>query len=250
MNTVFRYLFLFFIFTACDTDSAWDCVKAAGAITQEVILLESFEKLDVRHRVQLIVKQGEEQKVVLETGENLRGKITLKVTNGELRIENGTSCNLVRDYEITKVYVTSPNINQIRNGSGLSVLSEGVLGFPSLALLSEDTGVEGDIHTVGDFELQLDVESLNIVANGKSNFFISGQAESASIGFYGGDGRFEGQNFIIQNLTIFHRSSNKMIVNPQESISGEIRGVGDVISLNEPPVVEVEAFYTGRLIFQ
>ena len=37
-----------------------------------------------------------------------------------------------------------------------------------------------------------------------------------------------------------------MIVNPQQSISGQIRGTGDVISINEPPIVEVERLYTGQ----
>ncbi len=245
-----RYFLLLFVFVACDSEGAWDCIKAAGTITQEEIVLESFEKLDVRHRVQLIVRHGDEQKVILETGENLRGKITLNVTDGELRIDNGNNCNLVRDYGITKVYVTSPNITQIRNGSGLPVISEGVLAFPSLALISEDTAVEGDIHTVGDFYLQMDVQSLSIVANGKSNFFLSGNAENAFFGLYSGDGRIEASNFIVQDLNIYHRSTNKMFVNPRQSIVGEIRSVGDVIAVHQPPEVEVVEFYTGRLIFE
>jgi hypothetical protein len=250
MKGIFKYLILVIAFTACDSDGAWDCIKAAGTITQEEIVLESFEKLDVRHRVQLIVKHGEEQKVILETGENLRGNIILSVVDGVLRIDNSATCNLVRDYGITKVYVTSPNITQIRNGSGLPVLSEGVLGFASLALISEDTAVEGDIHTVGDFYLQLDVQSLSIVANGKSNFFLSGNAENAFFGLYSGDGRIEAADFIVQNLNIYHRSTNKMFVNPRQSIMGEIRSLGDVIAVHQPPVVEVVEFYTGRLIFE
>lgn len=250
MRIFFYSIFLFFVLTACDSDSAWDCVKASGTIAQEEIPLEAFDKLDVRHRVQLIVKQGDEQQVILETGENLRGDITLSVIEGVLRIDNNASCNLVRDYGITKVYVTSPNITQIRNGSGLPVLSEGVLVFPTLALLSEDTAVEGDIHTVGDFHLQLDVQSLTIVANNKSNFFLSGEVETATLGLYSGDGRVEATHLIIQDLNIFQRSSNKMFVNPRQSIRGEIRGVGDVIAVFQPPLVEVEEFYTGRLIFE
>jgi hypothetical protein len=41
-----------------------------------------------------------------------------------------------------------------------------------------------------------------------------------------------------------------MFVNPQRSIRGEIRSGGDVIAVFRPPVVEVEEFYTGRLIFE
>jgi hypothetical protein len=40
-----------------------------------------------------------------------------------------------------------------------------------------------------------------------------------------------------------------MIVNPQESIVGELRGTGDLISLKTPSIVEVEQYYTGQLIF-
>lgn len=250
IKRVFTYTFVVFLITACDSDSTWDCIKSTGALIQEEIPLETFEKLDVRHRIQLIVKEGEQQEVVLETGENLRDDITFSVVDGVLQIENQTSCNLFREYGITKVYVTSPNITQIRNGSGLAVLSDGVLTYPSLALVSENTNIEDDIHTVGDFNLQLEVQNFTIIANGKSNFFLSGQAETASIGLYSGDGRVEAANFVVQELDIYHRSSNKMIVNPRQSILGEIRSVGDVVSVFHPPVVEVEEYYTGQLIFQ
>jgi hypothetical protein len=45
-------------------------------------------------------------------------------------------------------------------------------------------------------------------------------------------------------------SGSKMVVNPQQSIIGSIRSTGDVISLNQPPIVDVEEWFTGRLIFQ
>jgi hypothetical protein len=53
-----------------------------------------------------------------------------------------------------------------------------------------------------------------------------------------------------QNIDIFQRSSNDMIVNPQQTLTGEIRSTGDVILVNTPPIIEVEEFYTGQLIFE
>ena len=41
-----------------------------------------------------------------------------------------------------------------------------------------------------------------------------------------------------------------MVVNPQQTLSGELKGTGDLISVNEPPIVDVERFYTGELLFQ
>jgi hypothetical protein len=59
----------------------------------------------------------------------------------------------------------------------------------------------------------------------------------------------EAVDFLIQELIVFHRSTNKIIINPQVSIIGEIRSLGDVISENNPPVVNVVEYYTCRLIF-
>lgn len=249
MRNIF-YIFLFAILSGCDTDSGIDCFKSSGDIFQEEIELSFFDKVNVGHRVQLFIKQGEEQRVLLKTGENLRRKIKLNVSENRLNIENGNNCNLVRDYGITKVFITVPNLTEIRNSSSLAIQGQGTLVFPDITLLSEDTYNEDNYNTDGDFILDLKSEKLTIVANGFSNFFLSGTATTAHMGLYSGVSRLEAQNLIIKDLTFFHRSSNKMFVNPQQSIRGEIRSTGDVISLNQPPIVEVEEFYTGRLIFQ
>ena len=90
---------------------------------------------------------------------------------------------------------------------------------------------------------------MNITANGFSNFFLTGSAIKANIALYSGNSRVEAADFLIQDLIVFHRSTNKIIVNPQMSIIGEIRSLGDVISKNEPPLIDVTEYYTGRLIF-
>lgn len=234
----------------CNSADSWDCIKSSGDIYQEEISVGFFDKLDVRHRVQLIVKQGFERKVILETGENLRSKINISVQDSILRMENDNSCNLSRDYGVTKVYVTSPDLIEIRNASGLTVLSEGVLEYDRLDLISRKGDIDGEVHNVGDFELNINVNKLNVTADGNSTFFIKGQAESAFIGFYSGIPRFEGAELTMQELKIYHSSSNDIIVNPQQAIRGKLLSVGDLISLNEPAIIEVEEFWDGRLIFR
>ncbi len=139
---------------------------------------------------------------------------------------------------------------EIRNSSGLTVESQGVLAFDELELVSNDPDNLDVYHFDGDFRLDLDVGRLKIRANGISKFYLRGRAGFGNIQLFDGDARVEAEDLMIENLFFFHRSSNKMIVNPLRSIRGEIRGVGDVISLNRPPIVEVEELYTGRLIFQ
>ena len=86
--------------------------------------------------------------------------------------------------------------------------------------------------------------------NNLSNCFISGKTTNLNITFAAGTSRFEGRDLVAQNIYIWNRSSNDMIVNPQQSLTGKITGTGDVISVNTPPVITVEEIYTGRLIFE
>jgi len=235
---------------ACNGENVPDCFQNAGSIVQQEFTVEAFDKITVFERIELIVKEEADQKVVVETGEYLLNDIKVYVEDGRLIIRNENGCNLTRDYGITKVFVSAPNLTAIRNSSGLTVSSDGVLNYQSFTIISEDFGAEeGLYHTDGDFDLEVNSDAISVITNDISNIFMSGSVEDINIRFFSGDGRFEGRDLIAQNVTIFHRGSNDMIINPQQSLTGEIRSTGDVISINQPPVVDVEEFYTGRLIF-
>lgn len=227
-----------------------DCLQNAGPIIQMDMPVSTFSKIVVFERVQLILKEAPEHKVIVETGEYLRDDIKVSVVDEELILRNDNGCNITRDYGITKIYVSAPNITNIRSSTGLPILSDGVLNYPQLSLISEDFEAEGQYHTIGDFRLEVNSTNLNVVTNNLSHIFLNGSVENLVIGFYAGDSRFEGRNLIAQNIRIFQRSSNDMIINPQVFLSGEIRGTGNVILVNEPPIVEVETYYTGRLIIE
>lgn len=233
---------------SCNSKNGWDCFQTAGDTVEIEIAVTAFERILVNRDVELIISEGPEFNLRIESGKNLINDIEVKVVGNQLQISNNNTCNFVRDFGITKAYVTAPNITEIRNSSQFEVSSEGVLNFPNLVLNSEDFNEPGSF-TVGDFRLEVNAISLQIISNNISTFYISGQAENLNVGFFAGAGRFEGANLIAQNVQVFHRGSNDMIVNPQQSLTGELRSSGNLISLNEPPLVNVQQFYTGQLIF-
>ena len=244
------YIALTIVLLSCNGENVPDCFQNSGTIVQQEFNVDTFDKITVFERVELIVKDEPVQKVVVETGKYLLNDVDVKVEDRRLTLVNNNSCNLTRDYGITKVYVSAPNLTEIRNSSGLTVSSDGILNYSNLSLISEDFNDKNTTHTDGDFNLQINSDRIRVVVNNLSSVFLNGSVNNLFIGFYAGDSRFEGANLIAQNINIFQRSSNDMIVNPQQSIKGEIRGTGDVISLNHPPVVDVEEFYTGTLIFE
>ena len=244
------YILAVIVLLGCDSKNAWDCIQDAGQIINQEYDVEDFKKIQVWERVQLIIRQGEFQSVIVQTGENLIDEVQVVVEDGILKLSDRNSCNHVRDYGITKVFVQVPDLLEIRNSSGLTVESQGVIAFEELALISEDPDNLDIYHFDGDFRITLDVGRLKVVSNGISKFYLDGEAGFANFQLYDGDARIESADLVVQNLYFLHRSSNKMIVNPQATIRGELRGTGDVISMNRPPIVEVEELYTGRLIFQ
>lgn len=247
---IFLYIICIVVFIGCDSENAPDCFQSSGDIIQQDFDIDAFDKIIVWNRVQLIISQGRDQSVVVETGENLLNEIHVRVEDSILKVSNRNSCNYTRDYGITKVYVKVPNLSEIRNSSGLTVESRGIIGFPDIVLISDDREVQDEFHIDGDFRMTLDVIRLKVVANGLSKFYLNGKAQNAFFGAYDSDVRIEAGNLIVQNISFFHRSTNKMIIHPTEQLRGEIRGLGDVIAKNRPPIVEVEEFFTGRLIFE
>ena len=240
---------LLMVVLGCDSDKGLNCFQTAGDIIQQEFTVDDFTKITVEERVQLILKQGQ-QKIIIETGENLMNDIDVSVKDGVLTVFNNNGCNLVRDYNITKAIITSPNITEIRNASGYEVQSDGVLAYPALSLISEDLDEEDFYHKDGDFRLELDVQELQIMGNGLSNYYLSGHATSADIEILEGDARFEGRDLLIDDLYIYHRGTNQVIVNPQLSLRGQILSTGDLIAVSHPEIVEVEELYTGKLIFE
>jgi len=243
------FILSFLLIIACDSEDTGDCFKKAGSIIQQEIIVSSFDKVLVNRDIELIIKEGITQSVIIETGKNLINDVVAEVVDGRLTLTDNNTCNYIRDYGITKVYVTSSSITEIRSSTQYEISSDGVLSYPSLTVLSEDFSAPESFNT-GDFRLQIDNTNFNLVFNNLSVCYITGQTDNLNITFAAGTSRFEGRNLIAQKVTLSNRGSNDMIVNPQQEIKGKISGIGDVISVNVPPIINVEEVYRGRLIFE
>lgn len=243
--TIFVALFLI----ACNGDNVPDCFQNAGDLVRETVEVDNFSTITVFENINMVIRQGTEQSVEIETGEFLRNEVSATVENDRLILRNDNGCNFVRDYGLTTVYVTSPNISEIRSSTGLLVSSDGVLNYPNLLLISESfTNTESET-TDGSFDLDVNSETVRITVNGIAFFKLRGTTVNFDVFIAAGDSRIEAANLVAQNVNVNHRGTNDVFVNPQQRISGVIRGTGDVISSNRPPEVEVEEIFNGRLIF-
>ena len=250
-----KYLLIFpflglLLFMACDTEDAPDCFRTSGRMIEKEFQVEPFEELIVYEGINLFLIQGAEHRVVVETGENLINEISAEVVEGRLILRNDNSCNFVRDYNVTKIYVTVPDLKWLQNAGNRVIKSVGELHFPVIWLRSLNQERAKGVYTVGDFDLHLVSDHVRVTGDDFSNFFLRGSTDYLNLYIANGDGRVEAQDLIAETVEIQHRGTNKLFVNPQQVLKGEIRSTGDVISVNRPPVVQVETFYTGKLVFE
>ena len=236
-----------FAFAACDKPG--DCVKSSGALAVRNCTVPDFSKIMARKGIAVVVTQGDTYKVEVHSGENLINDIQVSVIGDMLVLEDNTTCNWVREYGETTVYVTAPNLTDIYCKTELNIISSGVLTYPNLRLVAMDSYDNFSGTGTGDFVMQVNNQLLVIETNTVSRFFISGNTEDLNASVYASGGIVRAETLLAQQVHVFHRGSNDLFVHPVQSISGDIYSIGNVISVARPPVVNVIEHYRGRLIF-
>jgi hypothetical protein len=246
MKNTFYILFLI-LTTSCGISE--DCFKGNGNSTILTFPFEGFTKVKVYPKVALVIKEGTAYEVRVETQDNIKDRIEVVLEGDLLTVKDNTTCNIARDYGLTTVYITAPNLEEIHSKTEQDVKSDGILHYGLLRLFS--IGDDGDGSGTGDFYIHLDSNGQFVVeSNTMSNYYLQGNCKEMLLNFYFGDGRFYGENLEVEKIKLYQRGSNDMIVKPMQRIEGQILATGDVILKSTPPEIEIEALFTGQLIYE
>ena len=233
----------------CSGENGPDCLQTSGATIREEIIVPEFSRITVFEQIELILLPGTEQKVEVETGENLRNEVSATVEGDRLVLRNENGCNLLRSYGKTKFYVTVPGLQEVRSSTGFPIRSEGTLEVDDLRLISESFTNPETETTDGSFELNVKANRVRIVANGIAYFMLEGTTDILGVTIASGDSRVDARDLEAGEVIINHRGSNDILIKPVQALRGVIRGTGNVISYNRPPVAEVEVLFKGELIY-
>ena len=239
-----------FLFSACDIADAPECLTSPGKIVQQEMVLEPFSQVAVYGKIKVFIEQGAEQQIIVEAGENLMDAVVANVEDGKLILKDQNDCTFFQTTYEPVVHLKVPNLTYIENSGNRMIEGKGILNFPSVVLRSNNLAKNPEVYTNGDFKFELNSNTVVVGGDDFANFYLSGKTGFLRASFWAGDGRLEARELVADSIQIFHRGTNKMILNPQNALRGEIRSTGDVISVNRPPVVEVQSFYTGKLIFE
>jgi hypothetical protein len=248
MRKIIILLSFLLVFISCEKPS--ECYESTGDMVTRTIPVNPFTRIKVYRGIAVVITEGPEYKVEIKSGSNLIDNVSVTQNDNQLVFTDNTTCNWLREYGQTTVYVTTPNLEEIYSKTERNISSNGTLTYPTLRIFALDKDADGEEGAgTGDFYLTLNNSQLVVENNNVSRYFISGTTNEANLNLYAGDGRIDASNLTSQTIKVYHRGSNDMIVRPMQSITGKMVSTGDVILKNNPPIVEVQQLYQGQVIY-
>lgn len=248
MRKIVVLLSFLLVFISCEKPS--ECYESTGDMVTRTIPVNPFTRIKVYRGIAVVITQGIEYKVEIKSGSNLINNVSVTQNDNQLVLTDNTTCNWLREYGQTTIYITTPNLEEIYSKTERNISSNGVLTFPVLRIYALDKDADGEEGAgTGDFNIALNNNQLVVENNNVSRYFISGTTNDANLNLYAGDGRIDASNLTAQSIKVYHRGSNDMIVRPIQSITGKMVSTGDVILKNNPPIVDVQQLYQGHVIY-
>jgi hypothetical protein len=239
------YLLIVLLLVSCDKAEDRECIKAAGKETSLSIALPSFQKLHVGPKIEVVLIQDTENKLVIHGRDNLVKHISYDINSeGFLDLKNKNRCDFLRSYKKNKVKVEVHfvDLNELLFEGTIDLKNEGVLTTNNFKLMIQDGGA-----TVS---LNLNCQSIDAVqGHGYGDFVLTGSCQNlyakiTSNGFCDLTGLTT-----VNNLIFISNTPVLSLVNLQGATADvEINGSGNVKYIGYPSSLNYVRYGTGELV--
>lgn len=216
-------------------------IEPSGNIVTKEVTVQPFNAIKATGLYELILSQGDKESVKIEADDNLQYLFsvsnngnTLMIDMPELKDKNINMKNKddKRGWRL-KVYVTFKKLEDLDAGIVGNVRSASVLKFDA---------IEIDSKNVGNMNLQITANKLNVKNKGVGNLTLSGMATEAMVTNQG-VGQFEGEDLVVQTMEIENTGVGSANVNVQKSLKikdsflGKVRNKGSAKTHTKDGVV-------------
>ncbi|MDX2360595.1 MAG: head GIN domain-containing protein [Crocinitomicaceae bacterium] len=203
--------------TIRENDGERETIKGNGVIKTKDIDVKPFKKIEINGVFDVIVIQGTEEKVTIETDENLLDYIEVDVNGDVLTLDNDPNVT-IKKYTKMKIYVTVNTLTHLfSNGVG-DVTSENEL--TGKKFFAELTGV-------GDVDLNLNFSTLEMNNNGVGDLLLKGKANKVILENTG-VGDIEAYGLIARYVELNHSGVGDSNIYAEDAVTIEMSGIGDV----------------------
>lgn len=150
----------------------------------------NFSRLDIGGAFEVILAQGDQQKVIVEADEKEISKIKTEVVGSTLKIYTDSDWN--SHFHDMKIYLTFKTLEYMDLSGAVEIDNEGELTFGNLSL---------DVSGAAEIDLSLKADKIEAEFSGASEIELKGKAASGSFELSGAT-EFDAEEFEFQDLTI------------------------------------------------
>jgi len=242
-----KYFLLLFVYLIVSCNKYKLNCNFSGEQKTKTFILDDFDTIEVNPLIQLKLIDDDHNEISIKADKNIMDNIDVEIVNRKLKIANNTHCIVKNSKAIAYITLKVDDIQQIIANTDLKIISGNTLHFNYLKLTCENSVV--GTNNLCDFDLNLQVNKLDIVANGRSIFKVTGNVHQLFVGFYGVAPVFQGENLIANTVRVFQRSSNDIHVYPLNKISGDLFGYGDIYIYHHPQIFNITEHGRGHIYF-
>jgi len=200
-------------------------VSGSGIIKKEIRELGHFSAISLNVPANVELRQGNTERVTIETDDNLLPLIETVVEDGALNVRL-VQRNISVRFNTLKIIIEARTINSIVTGSAGSIYAES-LRVPRL---------RADISGSATLRIKsLDSDSLTAALGGSGTFQAGGRANTVSLSIEG-SGSIEAAQLSTKNVNINVAGAGKVVVWARDTLSLRITGAGDVKYYGDPKI--------------
>lgn len=201
-------------------------VSGNGKVTKEVRKTASFDGVKASAGINVYLFQGDEEKVIVETDENLQDCILIEVDGSTLKCSIDCS---IRNSTKLNVYVNFKQLNKIKASSGSDICGETVITTNYLDVKSE-SGADVKIE-VNAGSIKCEVSSgADAVIKGKADFFEGDASSGADI---------KAADLIVKSCKASASSAGDIQITVTDKIDASASSGGDVNYYGNPEVEHI-----------
>jgi hypothetical protein len=213
---------------------SWKTVHGNHNVTKTERSVGSFTGIKVSSGVDVYLKQGNEQSVIVEADENLHEYIIKEVKGGVLHVYTEVS---IRDSERERVYVTMKDINSVETTSAGDVIGESPVKTDRLELSAS---------SAGDIKLEIYAKEVDVDISSSGDMTLTGEADNLKADLSSA-GDLKASALKSREADINVSSAGDAEVNVTEKITARASSAGDINYTGDPKYIDVHTSSAGGI---
>ncbi|MCB2207741.1 MAG: DUF2807 domain-containing protein [Bacteroidetes bacterium] len=202
-------------------------VSGKGEIVKQERQVGQFDAIDIGGGQEVVLLQGDDYSVVIETNANLLDQIDVVLKNTTLSFEY----NKIKRYDELKFYITAPDFKMIKASGASEVMSPETLKGADLEIVANGAS---------EIKLKLDYNKVITKATGASEVKLSGKATSHVVDASGAS-EVKAKEFETQSTVANASGASEIFVNTSSNLTYDISGASEVKYLNTPESLTVKS---------